>query len=61
LNTNQKAIMEDKNQSTVQQPVQSAVQTAAQNPTNQQTGSEVKKEGHEKEGLEQHGSIKNTK
>ena len=53
--------MEDKNQSTVQQPVQSAVQTAAQNPTNQQTGSEVKKEAHEKEGLEQHGSIKNTK
>jgi hypothetical protein len=53
--------MEDNNQSgKVQQPAESELQ----NPTNQQSNTantQVKDEGQEKEGLEQHGSIKNTK
>ena len=51
--------MEDKNQSTTTAPVQSAVQT----PANQGTGNinSSNNQTDEKEGLEQDGSIKNSK
>jgi hypothetical protein len=50
--------MEDKNQSTATEPVQSAVQT----PANQGTGTiKTDSQTDDKQGLEQDGSIKNSK
>ena len=52
--------MEDKNQSTVKESVQAELEIKSNQDKNPDV--KIKNEGDgEKEGLEQHGSIKNTK